>query len=120
MGCTERSEYINNFDDVVKYLETRYNFHDYRIGHLFYDGKRADITVEEVIPGKKLQDSTGLIWDFHFEDVTSFQISADCVLRFWILEVKKGNKPNEVLFNLGSGEISVVSNSIRLGIPSKE
>ncbi len=50
-----------------------------------------ELTIEEVIPGAKIQDSTGFVWDFHFKGVTFFKISVDIVMGFWIWEVTHGN-----------------------------
>lgn len=118
MGWTERREIKNNYQDIVEYLDSMDSFHDYRIGNVDYDENSVDITIEEVLPGRKIQDDTGLIWDFHFENISKFIFSVDCVIGFWISEVGRGNAPGEVTFNLNNGIISVVAEKITLGIPS--
>ena len=40
------------------------------------------MTLEEIIPGAKIQDSTSLVWNCHFKSVTSFEMSADVVIGF--------------------------------------
>ena len=120
MGWTERKERLTSFKSIMDYIEKEDYFHDYRIGNIHYSENEVDLTIEEVIPGKKIQDSTGLVWDFHFKGVTFFIISVDVVLGFWIMEVTSGNKPNEIEFNLDSGIISVAAEYIELGIPLPE
>ena len=120
MGWTKRSEMKNNYHDIVEYLNSMDGFHDYRIGNVKYDGDSANITIEEVLPGRKLQDSTCLIWDFHFEKINKFIFSVDCVSGFWISEIEGSNVLGEVIFNLHSGIISVVAEKIILGIPALE
>ncbi len=93
-------------------------FHDYRIGSIDYNGDSAHITIEEVIPEKKIQDSTGLVWDFCFEGISMFSFSVDCVMGFWILDVENGKSPGEILFNLDSGIILIAAEKVILGIPS--
>lgn len=77
------------------------------------------MTIEEVVPGAKIQDSTGLVWDFHFKGVTSFEMSVDVVMGFWIYEVERGEKPNEIAFNLDSGFLGIAAEHIEFGIPSQ-
>ena len=120
MGWTERREIKNNYQDIVEYLDSMDGFHDYRIGDVEYKGDSANIMIEEVLPGRKIQDDTGLIWDFHFEKISKFIFSVDCVVGFWISEVERGNAPREILFNLNNGIISVVAEKITLGITSLE
>ena len=72
MGWTEREMVLTSYEEIIKYLEDQDGFHDYRIGNVHYDGSKADVTIEEVVPGAKIQDGTGLVWDFHFKGVTSF------------------------------------------------
>ncbi|MCI7326284.1 MAG: hypothetical protein MR537_01390 [Clostridiales bacterium] len=120
MGWTEREKILTSYEEIIKYLEDEDYFHDYRIGNVHYDGSNADITIEEVIPGAKIQDSTGLVWDFHFKDVTSFEMSVDVVMGFWIYEVERGEKPNEIAFNLDSGFLGIAAEQIEFGIPSPE
>ena len=38
--------------------------------------------LEEIISGAKIQNSTGLVWNFHFKSVTSFEMSANVVMGF--------------------------------------
>lgn len=120
MGWTERKERLTSFKSIMDYIEKENYFHDYRIGNIHYSENEVDLTIEEVIAGKKIQDSTGLVWDFHFRGVTFFIMSVDVVLGFWIWEVTSGNKPNEIEFNLDSGIISVAAEYIELGIPLPE
>ena len=61
MSWTERDEIKIWFEDIVAYLDLMGGFHDYRIGNIEYDGDRAEIMVEEVIPGKKISDGAGII-----------------------------------------------------------
>ena len=118
MGWTDRQEIKNDYLDIIEYLELMDGFHDYRIGNLHYDGNTVDIFVEEVIPGAKIQYSTGLIWDFHFIGVRSFYISVDCAGGFWIYEIERGNELGEISFNLVPGHICVTAEKVTLGIPS--
>jgi hypothetical protein len=104
----------------MDYIEKENDFHDYRIGNIDYSDNEVDLTIEEVIPGAKIQNSTGLVWDFHFKGVTFFEISVDVVMGFWIMEVAHGEKPNEIAFNLDSGFIGVAAEYIEFGIPSQE
>ncbi len=67
-----------------------------------------------------MEDSTGLVWDFNFECIQDFEISADCVLGFFIDEVIKGDKGNEVFLRLHNGILSIVAEKVSLGIPSGE
>lgn len=120
MGWTERKEILTSFKSIVDYIEKEDSFHDYRIGTVHYSENEVDLTIEEVIPGVKIQDNAGLIWDFHFKGVTFFKMSVDVVLGFWIMEVTHGKKPNEIVFNFNSGSISVAAEYIELGIPSLE
>lgn len=120
MGWTKRIKILTSYEDIIKYIEDEYCFHDYRIGNVQYDGSEADVTIEEVIPGTKIQDSTGLVWDFHFKGVTSLEMSVDVVMGFWIFEVKRGEKPNEIFFDLHSGFLGIAAERIEVGIPSEE
>ncbi|EUB16450.1 hypothetical protein HMPREF1508_1251 [Shuttleworthella sp. MSX8B] len=120
MGWTERETVLTSYEEIIKYLEDQDGFHDYRIGNVHYDGSKADVTIEEVVPGAKIQDSTGLVWDFHFKGVTSFEMSVDVVMGFWIYEVERGEKPNEIAFNLDSGFLGIAAEHIEFGIPSQE
>ena len=74
--------------------------------------------IEEVLPGRKIPDNTGLIWDFHFKGVTFFEMNVDVILGMWVFDVDRGDKPNEIAFNLHSGNIYVAAEQIELGIPS--
>lgn len=57
MGWTEAERYITKYDEIVQYLDEQDAFHDYRIGHLEHeDADQVSVYVEEVLPGKKLQD----------------------------------------------------------------
>lgn len=118
MGWTERIRILKTYREIKEYLENENCFHDYRIGNVHYAGNIADVTIEEVIPGAKIQDSTGLVWDFHFKGVTSFEMSVDVVMGFWILEVECGERPNEISFNLDSGVLSIAAEQIEFGIPA--
>lgn len=120
MGWTERKERLTSFKSIMDYIEKEDSFHDYRIGNIDYSENEVDLTIEEVIAGKKIQDNAGLVWYFHFRGVTFFEMSVDVVLGFWIWEVTSGNKPNEIEFNLDSGIISVAAEYIELGIPLPE
>ena len=104
----------------ISYLDKENNFHDYRIGNIEHTASETMITVEEVIPGVKVEDSAGPIWDFHFKGVTFFEMMVDVVLGFWIMDVDRGEKPNEISFSLLSGIIHVAAEQIELGIPSQE
>ena len=120
MGWTEREKILTSYEEIVKYLEDEDYFHDYRIGNVSYDGNNADVTIEEVIPGAKIQDSTGLMWDCYFKGVTSFEMSVDAVMGFWICEVERGENPNEIVFNFDSGFLGIAAEQIEFGIPSQE
>ena len=120
MGWTERKEILTSYESIMGYIEKENSFHDYRIGNIHHSENEVDLTIEEVIPGAKNQDSTGRVWDFHFKNITSFEISVDVVLGFWIVEVVRGEKPNEIAFNLDSGFICVAAEHIEFGIPSRE
>lgn len=91
MGWTEHKEILTPFKSIMDYIEKEDSFHDYRIGTIHYLENEVELTIEEVIPGAKIQDSTGFVWDFHFKGVTFFKISVDIVMGFWIWEVTHGN-----------------------------
>ena len=78
------------------------------------------MTLEEIISGAKIQDSTGLLWNYHLKSVTSFEMSVDVVMGFWIYEVGRGEKPNEIVFNLDSGFLGIAAEQIEFGFPSRE
>ncbi len=120
MAWTERKEIMTSYEEIVNYLENENCFHDDRIGNICYIGSEAVVTIEEVLPGAKNQDSDGLIWDFHFKNVTSFEFSVDTVLGFWIFEVGRGDQPNEIAFHLHSGFLGIAAEEITFGIPSKK
>lgn len=120
MGWTARKEILTSYESIMDYIEMENFFHDYRIGNIHYSESEVDLTIEEVIPGAKIQDSTGLVWDFHFKGVTSFEISVDVVMGFWITEVVRGKKLDEIAFNLDSGFLGVAAEQIEFGIPSQE
>lgn len=77
MGWTERKEILTSFKSIMNYIEKEDSFHDYRIGTIHYLENEVELTIEEVIPGAKIQDSTGFVWDFHFKGVTFFKILVD-------------------------------------------
>ncbi len=120
MSWTERDEIKIWFEDIVAYLDLMGGFHDYRIGNIEYDGDRAEIMVEEVIPGKKISDGAGIIWNFEFEEIRNFSMSVDSVLGFYIDSIEKGDGLDEILFRLHSGIISIQAEKISLGIPRQE
>lgn len=120
MAWTERAEIKHNCQDIADYLKTMHDFHDYRIGHVSYNGSSARIIIEEDLPGTKPQDDAGLVWDFHFEGVSDFQFDVDCVIGFWISEVEPGDQPGQISFNLHSGSFSITAEKITLGIPTPE
>ena len=76
--------------------------------------------LEEIISGAKIQNSTGLVWNFHFKSVTSFEMSVDVVMGFWIYEVGRGEKPNEIVFYLESGFLVIAAEQIEFGVPSRK
>lgn len=79
MGWTERKEILTSFKSIMDYIEKEDSFHDYRIGTIHYLENEVELTIEEVIPGAKIQDSTGFVWDFHFKGSYFFQnISRYC------------------------------------------
>ena len=119
-GWTKRKEVLTSYEGIISYLDKENNFHDYRIGNIEHTASETMITVEEVIPGVKVEDSAGPIWDFHFKGVTFFEMMVDVVLGFWIMDVDRGEKPNEISFSLLSGIIHVAAEQIELGIPSQE
>ena len=115
---TERKEIKTERDDVFDYIYEMDSFHDYRIESIIYlDKDKVGITVEEDTP---IKSNEGLIWDFEFMGVRDFKISVDCVLAFCIDEIVKGDKEQEMVFSLGNGTVSIVADSVRLGIPEKE
>ena len=120
MGWTERKEVLTSYEEIISFLEEENSFHDYRIGNIQYSSNEATVTVDEVVPGAKNQTGTGLVWGFHFRNIAFFEISLDVVMGFWIAEVERGEKPNEIVFNLDSGFIGIACNQIELGIPSQE
>ena len=117
---TDRIETKTDYTDILEYLELMDGFHDYRIGYIDYDGEKARITVEEVLPGKDLKDDAGLIWDFACEKVRDYHFHVDCQLSFYIYEVVKGNESGRLFFELNGGYIDICANKISLGIPEKE
>ena len=119
MGWTERIERKTKYDEIIKYIESLGCFHDYRMGSLSVRNGHVRITIEEVIPAKHIADSTGLIWDFEFDDVSEISIDADTAFHFSIAEVIAGEKENELVFELRNGVICITANAISLGIPSK-
>lgn len=84
MGWTEREKILTSYEEIVKYLEDKDCFHDYRVGNVFYDSINADVTIEEIIPSAKsrivpvlcgifisrvlllLRCRSMLLWDFGF------------------------------------------------------
>lgn len=118
MTWTKRAEIKTDRKDILNYIRLQDEFHDYRIGNLEFSGKKARITVEEYFSNVPVAKSAGKIWDFAFEDVSRFKITADCVVGFFVLEVVEGEEPEELIFELNNGTISVVSSKISLGIPS--
>ena len=120
MAWTKRAEIKDNYQDIVKYLGSMAGFHDYRIGAIQYDGNSVNIFVEEVVPGKKVKDNDGLVWDFHFEKVNAFFFNVDCAIGFYVQEIEQGDVPGEISFNLVSGTISIIAEKVTLGIPSQE
>lgn len=118
MTWTKRAEIKTDRKDILNYIRLQDEFHDYRIGNLEFSGKKARITVEEYFSNVPVAKSARKIWDFAFEDVSRFKITADCVVGFFVLEVVEGEEPEELIFELNNGTISVVSSKISLGIPS--
>lgn len=47
-------------------------------------------------------------------------MSVDVVMGFWIYEVGRGEKPNEIVFNLDSGFLGIAAEQIGFGVPSPE
>ena len=112
---TERERYITSIDEMNDYLESIDAFHDYRIGNIHYAGTEATITVEEIIPASHISESTGLVWAFEFENIKTIQIDSDCVLGFFIFEIRIEN--NSIIFDCTNGCIVINAEKIRLGIP---
>ena len=120
MGWTDALEYKKDFDDIVQYLDEMDNFHDYLIGHLKYSSGKgtASVSIEEVIPNKKLQDNTGKVWMIDFEGVENFEMSNDCAVKMYVFEIVKGDENGELLFDLDQGYIRIKARKISLRIPS--
>ena len=47
-------------------------------------------------------------------------MSVDVVMGFWIYEVGRGEKPNEIVFNLDSVFLGIAAEQIEFGVPSRE
>ena len=121
MGWTDALRYITDYDEAIQYFDEMDGFHDYRIGHIVYkDGKNADIFIEEVIPGKKIPDNTGKVWECSFEDVKNFEISCDSAMHFYIGDIYGGETQGEVMFELTNGYIRILADRIIVRVPSDE
>jgi len=119
MGWTDALRYITDFEEAIQYFDEMDGFHDYRIGNIVYkDGKNADIFIEEVIPGKKLQDNTGKAWKCSFEGVKSFEIECDSAVGFYIGDIYGNATREEISFELINGYIKIVAERINVRIPS--
>ncbi len=120
MDWTDALEYKTDYDDIIRYLEEKECFHDYRIGNLEYSSGKgtASVYVEEVIPNKKLQDNTGKIWLFEFDGIEKFELDNDCAVNFCIFEIVKGDENGEIRFDLDQGYIRIKARKISLRIPS--
>ena len=119
MGWTKAERYITDYTEIGQYLEEMDGFHDYQIGNLeIKNNTLVRVFVEEVIPGKKLQDSTGKIWEWEFEDIRKFEFECDCAMRLYIDELHTGDEDGEILFELHNGYISVTVEKIGLRVPS--
>ena len=121
MGWTDALRYITDYDEIVQYFDEMAGFHDYQLGNIVYkDDKNAEIFIEEVIPGKKLQDKTGKIWQCSFEGVRIFEIDCDSAVAFNIFEVHGGETTGEIIFGLINGNIRIIADKIKVRIPSAE
>ena len=49
MGWTDALKYISDYDEIVRYLDNMYRFHDYRLGNIEYKDGKAALFIEEVI-----------------------------------------------------------------------
>ena len=115
---TKRERYLDSYDDIVTYLKD-FDFHDYRVGGFEFDleQNKMQIFVEEVIPGKKLEDSAGKIWDFTFRYIEKCSFNLDLVLGLYIYDLHGGNEPGEIVLEGDGGNIYVASKEVSLGIP---
>ena len=115
---TERERYLDNYDDVAKYLDEM-NFHDYRVGGFDFDLNKSKMKffIEEIIPGKKLSDSTGKVWDFTFCNIEKLEFNLDLPLGLHVFDIYAGNEPGEIVLEGHEGSIYVTSKNIQLGIP---
>lgn len=113
MPWTERAEIKTDYEEIIAYLENENCFHDYRIGYIDCKDKEVQVTIEEQ-PGS----AAGLVWNFHFRNVTSFEMAVDAARGFWITEVGRGEIDNEIQFDLDNGMFAVAAEIIKFGIPS--
>ena len=112
---TERERYIEDFNEIQDYLDIMDNFHDYRIGNLYFKDREAEITVEEYIPNPHISETAGLVWNFKFKNVEESEMNIDCVLQFWITEINLEN--NKFVFECTNGCISIKAEQVKLGVP---
>jgi len=115
---TKRERYITSFDEIKAYLEQIDYFHDHRVGNFRYDGVEAKITVEEIIPGEDISESSGLVWDFTVGNIESIQMDCDCAFTWFLNEITLEN--GELDFNCTNGYAIIKATEIKLGIPTQQ
>lgn len=110
---TERIKVINDYNEIVQYIESMDCFHDFRLGHIAIIENKFDIFVEEYT--NDLHNSGAHIWNFSFGNISDLKIKMDCALPSIITEIEI--KSSLVTIGLTNGYISFRTNDLSLGIP---
>lgn len=114
---TERLKTISNFHEAMSYIESKDDFHDYRLGNIeVHKNKNRNtitIMVEEDTGNKHNQNAH--IWSFSFNNTSEEQFEMDCVIPAYISEIEI--EDHLITFNLNNGYISFKADEILLGIP---
>ena len=73
---TKRIGYITNSEQLVDYLSSVGQFHDYLIGSFSYDSKSASLrlTIEEDYLAECPSNEPALVWDLECQGVTEFRM----------------------------------------------
>jgi hypothetical protein len=106
---TDRLKVLNEYNEILQYIESMHFFHDFRISNITMHEKMLIVMIEED------KTKNALIWNFTFNDISDLKFEIDCVLFSFVTEIEIHD--NSVMIGLINGYISFNVKSLSIGIP---
>ena len=112
---------IDEYDEIIKFINDNENFHDMRIGGFSYNSKErtAGICIEMVDNRKDISDDVEYQYVLQFSEIEQMEFDVDLAISTYIYECYEEEK-NEIVLGLTNGHISFKANKIALDVPSNE